>query len=163
MAEEVITLAELYQGWDRYQDLLVQTVTPLTEEQLAWRAAPHLRSAGELLGHIIACRAGWFYYVLQEREEELVDLSKWGNKDTPARSASELVSGLQTTWQVIANRLACWTLADLEAVFQDKEDDGTVVNHTRQWVLWHLLEHDIHHGGEFSFVLGLHGREGMDI
>ena len=34
------SLATCYAGWDRYQDLLVATVAPLTPEQLALRAAP---------------------------------------------------------------------------------------------------------------------------
>jgi uncharacterized damage-inducible protein DinB len=24
-------------------------------------------------------------------------------------------------------------------------------------VVWHVLEHDLHHGGELSLTLGLHG------
>ena len=76
--------------------------------------------------------------------------------------ASELVRGLRTTWQVIQNGLERWTLADLDTEFQH-EEDGVVITYTRQWLLWHLLEHDMHHGGEFSYVLGMHGREGMDI
>jgi uncharacterized damage-inducible protein DinB len=162
MADESVTLAGLYKGWDRYQDLLVQTVEPLTDEQLAWRAAPNLRSAGELVAHIVGCRAGWFYYVLNEREEVLAEISKWDEPGATAPGASELVRGLQTTWQIIQNGLQRWSLADLDTEFQD-DDDGVERTFTRQWVLWHLLEHDMHHGGEFSYVLGMHGREGMDI
>ncbi len=28
---------------------------------------------------------------------------------------------------------------------------------TRPWVIWHLIEHDLHHGGEVSLTLGTHG------
>jgi uncharacterized damage-inducible protein DinB len=162
-AENTVTLTKFYEGWDRYQDLLAATAAPLTEEQLAWRAAAHLRSAGELLAHIVGCRAGWLHYVLHEGGDDLEDISKWDVPDAPPRSTVELVSGLNTTWQVIQNCLERWTPADLDAEFQDTDDDGTVHTFTRRWVLWHLLEHDMHHGGEFSYVLGMHGREGMDI
>src|SRR5262249_29981107 len=101
MAEENITLSRVYQGWDRYQDLLVTPVEPLTQEQLAWRAASNLRSAGELVAHIVGCRAGWFYHVLNEREEVLDEMSKWDEPGAEVPSASELVRGLQTTWQII--------------------------------------------------------------
>jgi uncharacterized damage-inducible protein DinB len=30
------------------------------------------------------------------------------------------------------------------------------------WVVWHVLEHEIHHRGELSLILGLLGREGLD-
>jgi hypothetical protein len=33
----------------------------------------------------------------------------------------------------------------------------------RKWVIWHLLEHDLHHGGELSFVLGMHGLAAPDL
>ena len=29
------------------------------------------------------------------------------------------------------------------------------------WVFWHVLEHEIHHRGELSLILGLLGREGL--
>jgi uncharacterized damage-inducible protein DinB len=31
--------------------------------------------------------------------------------------------------------------------------------HPRQWIVWHVLEHEIHHGGELSLALGMSGVE----
>jgi uncharacterized damage-inducible protein DinB len=31
------------------------------------------------------------------------------------------------------------------------------------WILWHVIEHEIHHRGELSLILGLLGREGLDV
>lgn len=28
------------------------------------------------------------------------------------------------------------------------------------WIIWHVLEHEIHHRGELSLALGILGREG---
>jgi uncharacterized damage-inducible protein DinB len=30
-------------------------------------------------------------------------------------------------------------------------------------VVWHLIEHDLHHGGELSLTLGMHGVAAPDI
>jgi hypothetical protein len=30
-------------------------------------------------------------------------------------------------------------------------------------VIWHLIEHDLHHGGELSFSLGMHNLAAPDI
>jgi uncharacterized damage-inducible protein DinB len=30
-------------------------------------------------------------------------------------------------------------------------------------VIWHLMEHDLHHGGEISQVLGSHGIPALDL
>ena len=31
------------------------------------------------------------------------------------------------------------------------------------WIVWHVVEHEIHHRGELSLILGLLGREGLDV
>jgi uncharacterized damage-inducible protein DinB len=31
------------------------------------------------------------------------------------------------------------------------------------WVIWHVVEHEIHHRGELSLILGLLGREGLEV
>ncbi len=35
--------------------------------------------------------------------------------------------------------------------------DGQQVDLSRAWVVWHVMEHDLHHGGELSLTLGMHG------
>ena len=57
MATDAEHLSRFYQGWDRYQDLLVEVVGNLSDEQLALQAAPSLRPVWTLAAHIIsACR-----------------------------------------------------------------------------------------------------------
>jgi len=31
------------------------------------------------------------------------------------------------------------------------------------WIVWHVIEHEIHHRGELSLILGMLGREGLDV
>src|ERR1022692_2651278 len=88
MAEQPISLLPLYQGWDTYQALLIKAIEPLSVEQLSLRAAPQLRSIGELASHIIGVRAGWLYYNLGKGDESMTSLAS-----QPARSAAELVHG----------------------------------------------------------------------
>jgi uncharacterized damage-inducible protein DinB len=109
-------------------------------------------------------RARWLYYVLKEGDEQLVTIGRWDRAGQPARSAAELVSGLETTWKVIEEALQRWTIADLDETLRDvDEDTGEEEVFTRQWVIWHLLEHDLHHGGEISFSLGMHGLAAIDL
>ena len=35
--------------------------------------------------------------------------------------------------------------------------NGHTSSKSRAWVVWHVLEHDLHHGGEVSLTLGVHG------
>ncbi len=161
MAEQQNSLLPFYKGWDAYQGLLIQAIKPLSLEQLSLRAAPHLRSIGENASHIVGTRAGWFHYVLKEGGEDLI-ARNWDDRSQPA-SSSELISGLEMTWGVIQDGLRRWTPTDLDEIFHDTDDNGEVHALTRQWVIWHLIEHDLHHGGEISFMLGMNGLAGIDI
>jgi hypothetical protein len=105
MSETHDTLAFFTQGWQNYQNQLSTALARLTPEQLALRAAPGLRSIEELALHVISCRAGWFHYCLKEGDEEFGALAEWGRPGSPSRPASELVSGLEKTWQVLRDVL----------------------------------------------------------
>ena len=164
MSDHLSVLAPLYKGWDVYQNHLVHALVPLSPEQLTLRAANDLRSIGMIATHIVAVRARWLYYALKEGNEQLVAIGRWDRADQPARLPAELVSGLAITWNVIEEALQRWTLTDLEEMLRDvDEETGEEEVFTRQWVIWHLLEHDMHHGGELSFSLGMHGLAGIDL
>jgi len=154
-------VAQFYKGWDVYQQELVKILAPLTSEQLSLQAAPHHWSIGMIASHIIARRAGWFHLTLGEGSSELASLVHWDDSDQPTRTSAELVVGLEATWQMIAEALARWTPADLEVKFQDwwpgEPYTGDEPWYSRQWVIWHVLEHDLLHGGELSLALGMHG------
>ena len=162
MSDTNITLAFMTEGWKTYQDKLSEALAPLTNEQLALRAAPNLRSIEELALHIIAVRAGWYHYVLGEGDDTFGAISRWDEPGNPPRSASELVQGLATTWQVMQEALARFSPTDLQATFED-EDNGEKYMVTRGWVIWHVIEHDLHHGGEIGYSLGMHGIQAPDI
>lgn len=154
MAEENFTLTTFYAGWKAYQDRLKAALAPLTDEQLTWRAAPGLRSIGENAAHIVGCRIGWFTLTLGEEGNEFI--KSWEEKDEGARSAAELAQALDATWQLMVDCLARWSPADMQQTFPD-DWDGKIVQLPRAWVVWHVLEHDLHHGGEISLTLGMHG------
>ncbi|HZS75972.1 MAG TPA: DinB family protein [Ktedonobacteraceae bacterium] len=156
MSETSETLAFFREGWHNYQNHLSRALARLTPEQLAFRAAPHLRSIEELAHHIVAVRAGWFHFQLEEGGEDLRAFAMWGALESPPRSADELVSGLEYTWQVIKEALGRYTLADLQSIVQD-EWNGKVYSISRGWVLWHVMQHDLHHGGEIAYSLGMNG------
>ncbi|HET8839868.1 MAG TPA: DinB family protein [Ktedonobacteraceae bacterium] len=166
MAE--LSLASIYKGWEGYQHHLVTVIAPLSPEQLNERDAPVQRSRGEQIAHIVAVRARWLSLDLREGGSLLDSFMGWdgwspqpGGETPSTRSAAELVRGLEATWQVLQEALDRWTVADLEENFPPTYpgEEGF----TRQYVLWHLIEHDLHHGGELSFNLGMHGLKGIDI
>ena len=157
MAEDNFTLTVFYKQWQTYQEQIKAAVAPLTAEQLTLRAAPDLRSIGENAVHIVGCRFGWFVHTLGENGDEyLKDRADWEEKRVPALSGAELAQGLDASWQLMADCLARWSDADMQQTFPD-DWEGTIVHLSRAWVVWHVLEHDLHHGGEISLTLGMHG------
>ena len=162
MADHHDTLKELYAGWENYQAYLLEALSPLTFGQLALQAAPHLRSIGQLAAHIVGARARWLHDFLGEGGAELNPLTMYGKPDLPTPTAAELVSGLQTTWATLAAALDRWSADDLAQSFS-RVRHGETHTLSRRWVIWHLIEHDLHHGGELFFTLGMHGLPTPDL
>ena len=162
MAENVTSLAPFYKGWDVYQGQLVKAISPLTAEQLILRAGPHLRSVGMIAAHIIGARVRWFHRLMGEGSIDIDVLGSCDRPEAPVRSGAELVEGLEESWQLIQNSLERWTIADLSCVFEGTYG-GEEYSLTRQWINWHVIEHDLHHGGEISLTLGAHGLVGLGL
>jgi uncharacterized damage-inducible protein DinB len=150
------TLAPFYNGWENFQSLLVDAVAPLTDEQLLLTSASHLRTAGFLATHIISAREVWWHEALHEGGPWSRKTDKWDEPGQPVRTAAELVEGLQRSWALIEESLARWTPDMLDDEFTWTRRSGTQT-FTRQWVIWHVLEHDLVHGGELFLTLGMHG------
>jgi uncharacterized damage-inducible protein DinB len=164
MTEQLPPLITFYQGWENYQQSLVEITESLSSEQLALPVAPHYRrSIGELLGHMIGARVFWFHVWMGEGDPALAHLDEDEQSESDAAS---LVATLEATWSMIAGALARWTSADLGEIFPtpaslSEEERQFFPPRTRQWIIWHTLEHEIYHGGELSLVLGSYGLEGI--
>jgi len=161
MTEQQINLLSFYKGWDTYQALLIKALAPLSSEELALRVAPHLRSVGENVAHIISGRVSNFL-VMGEAGAEMALLEQWDVPGAPLRSAAELVSGLESTWQMIRAALVRWTPANLDDDIVDVQNDKTY-HFTRQSIIWSTIKHDLHHGGEISLTLGAHDVEALAL
>ena len=156
------TLDVIYESWRGYDQKLCTSVAPLTNEQLALQPAAHMWPLGQILQHIISVRAGWFNGTLQENDEAMNEYMEWGQRGSPERSAEELVRGLNATRAFIESCLQRWTPSDCAKTFPD-EWDGQVYHVSRSWVIYHVMEHDLHHGGEVSLILCMNGLRTLDL
>lgn len=157
--EEALRLSAFYDGWGAYQRMLVEAVAPLTPDHLSLRAAPGLRSIGEIAGHVISARVVWFHEVMGEGSDHVEPMASWGDVSrSPKLNAADLERGLERSWDMIAHALDHWTAADLGAEFERRGERVT-----RQEIIWHVIEHDLHHGGEISLTLGQHGLRALDL
>jgi len=167
-------LANILDGWNGYQTSLVNAISPLTREQLIWRPAPSLRSTGEIVRHLSLGRITWFARMDAPGSAEIVKrIEHWetdndGNRDivedsiVSTQDASDLVRWLEITWQMIEKTLATWEVSDLAQEYPHIWN-GKKYSVSRQWTLWRILSHDLHHGGELSLMLGMQGIEAFEL
>ena len=173
----VDSLSIIAGGWANHQGLLTRALHDLTPEQLGLRTAPQQWAVWQLAGHMAGSRAYWFHDWLGEGDASVRDLFRveqttvpdlpledagWEDDEDRPRTAAELVEGLTATWDVIHACITRWTQEDLSATFTRRRPSG-VRTVERGWVVWHVLEHDIHHGGEISQILGSYGLPPLDL
>jgi uncharacterized damage-inducible protein DinB len=166
-------LRRFYEGWAKHQALVIDALRDLTPNQLALGTAPHQWAVWQLAGHVAGARSYWFHDVLGEGDRSTRDLFRvdsttvpglslddagWEDDADHPRSADELVEGLTRTWAIVDDCIRRWTPEDLDTSFVR----GSRTHH-RGWVVWHVMEHDLHHGGEISQILGSNGLPGLDL
>jgi uncharacterized damage-inducible protein DinB len=153
MDDETNLISTIFAGWHTYQNLLVEALAPLSSDQLNLKSAKNERSIEEIATHMIGARARWFKEAMGEGGESFENFGKWDRNGMPVRSATEIVNGLEATWDVMQEAINRWTPADWQKTFPS---DPGYPDDTRPWIIWHLIEHDLHHGGEISLTLGSH-------
>jgi uncharacterized damage-inducible protein DinB len=178
------SLQSVYEGWDGHQLALVRAISALTSAQLAYRPAPHLRSVGELVSHIALGRIDWFHRMgapgsaelarqIASEEPEKADtehpaaLGRW--LDAIARQEAAitaelpaLLHWLEASWRMIETTLTTWSVTDLAETYRHAYAGKTFAV-SRQWTIWRILAHDLHHGGQVATLLGLQGIEIPDL
>jgi len=158
MEQTQIPLSTIFDGWDGYQTSLRHAVEPLTAGQLAYRPAPHLRSAGEIASHIALGRIDWFSRMPAPGSLELAQKAAGVNSADFSTDRDAILPWLDASWQMISDTLTQWTAADLARTYRHAYQ-GVTYAVSYQWTIWRILTHDVHHGGELALVLGLQNIE----
>jgi uncharacterized damage-inducible protein DinB len=171
-------LEPFVEGWLGYQRLLLDTIRPLSPEQLATRTAPFQWAVWQLAAHVAGARAFWFHDVLGEGDRTVREMFRvprttvpdlpledagWEDVEDEPRSAAELVDAFERTWASIDETLHRWTAEDLAVEHTRTRRNGEEQTFTQAWVVWHLIEHDLHHGGEISQILGSNGIPALEL
>jgi uncharacterized damage-inducible protein DinB len=154
MTRATLSHARITESWQNYQNELIRVIAPLTEAQMSLRLVPSHRTVGEIAEHIVRARALWLPKVLGDLGFE--SMAGWDEPDDPVRTAAEVVKGLEQTWMAIDACLTRWGDDSLGDTVGDEEV-------AQIQTIMGLMEHDMHHGGELSLVLGAYGLETPDM
>ena len=145
---------EMFGHWPEVREGLVQTLDKLTDEQLDFTPREGLWSLGTVVCHIASAEDGWFRYVVAR---ELADWPGYTTEDYPTVEAvKDLLAEVHARTEAY---LASLDVADLDRIIKTPWGSSLSL----RWIVWHVLEHEIHHRGEVSLMLGLLGLEGLDV
>ena len=172
MKTETAALSTILDGWNGYNTSIIRAVQGLTPEQLAFRIKPEMHSVGEIARHIALGRLSWFVRMEAPGSAEVAStLSEWHTDGDGSRhpvenqvplDADEIVKWLDVSWSMIQATLHEWVPDDLTVTYRHTFC-GTTYMVTRQWTLFRILAHDIHHGGQLSLLLDLQEVEAPDL
>ncbi|MCA9956927.1 MAG: DinB family protein [Ardenticatenaceae bacterium] len=153
--EYTMSLDQYFRHWQPIRTNLLATIDKFSDRELAYVPFPGSRSVGQIIRHIANTEDGWFRYVVMQEARE------WPPEFTAAAYPTVAAT------KVLLNRihdhtmiyLSDWDCADLERPIATPWGD----TFTLGWIIWHVMEHEIHHRGELSLILGLMGREGLNV
>jgi uncharacterized damage-inducible protein DinB len=162
-----VSVREFYADWADYNRRFIDTVRGLTAADLA---LPVPASEGwpiwAAIGHLAGMRVYWLCVVAGEPGADdtpfrNVASEGWEDDLDHPRSVDELVTALETTWQVIEATLQRWPPA-LLAETVDRDAALGLQRHSRQSILLRLQYHEAYHAGEINVALKANGRELFD-
>jgi len=161
-----MSVATIYEGWQRAQTVLIHGVRRLGPQELQLRASPDGWPIWAIASHIAGARVYWLCAVFKEPGAETTPFRDpagegWEDHlDVPRRS-DELAHALESSWQIVESCLGRWTPEMLGETFT-RERAGELQRHSRHSVLTRLVMHDAFHCGEISSLLGANGLPSMD-
>jgi uncharacterized damage-inducible protein DinB len=145
--------AEMDSHWDQVRAGLLATIAEFSEEELDYTPFEDSWSAGQIMLHIADTEENWLHGVVRGDFEPWISypLSEYPAKD----AIYKLLDSIRERTIAFLDEL---TTDDLETTYKINGEEVTL-----RWIIWHVLEHEIHHRGELSLILGLLGRVGLDV
>lgn len=147
-------LNRMIKHWEQIHRDVIATIEMFSESELTYAPFDGSWPVGQIMLHIADCEDNWIHGVVRQEFKPWVfyNLTEYPSK---AKITEKL------------NQAHARTVAFFDSLDdQDLEKAYTTPNgesFSLGWIIWHVLEHEIHHRGELSLALGMLGREGLDV
>jgi uncharacterized damage-inducible protein DinB len=146
---------ELFGHWKEVRKGLFQALDRLADTDLNFVPREGLWSLGTVARHIANAEEGWFRYAGTR------ELAEWPGaytaRDYPTvASIKTLLSEVHERTEAYLTTLG---VADLDQVLDMPWGEELSL----RWIIWHVLEHEIHHRGEIFLMLGLLDLEAPEV
>jgi uncharacterized damage-inducible protein DinB len=146
---------EIFAHWKHVRAGLFLTMDQFQDDELHYKPYDDAWSVRETLLHIANAEHGWFRFGVTG------ELDEWPGKyslDDYLRF-EDIKKLLTEVHDWTEKFIADLTIDDYQKVIEVPWGEKIPLG----WILWHVLEHEVHHRGELSLILGLLGRAGLDV
>ena len=137
-------LKEFFQFWNGIQLSILEIASQLKEEDLKKTFDPALNPVGEMFYHIASTFNGWLTYQVKDGEENP------GEIPTEELTVININDSLKKSFARCKRLLEKSSEKDWNKILIDYDDQNQPYEVTFGWVLWHLVEHDIHHRAQLK-------------
>jgi uncharacterized damage-inducible protein DinB len=149
-----VKLSDLFSHWDQIHQDTLAVIDGFSEAELVHTAYEGGWPVGQIALHIANAEDGWFRHIATKTYDE------WPSNHTlenyPTKESIKAL--LAETHAKTMAYLGTLTIDDL-----GNEVESEWGNFSIRFIIWHVIEHEIHHRGELSLILGTLGREGLDV
>ena len=147
-------LNELFSHWNQVHTDTLAVIDRFNDDELSHIAYDGAMPVGRIALHIADAEEGWFRLgITKERQDWPSDYIL---ENYPLKEAIKTLLS-----EVHAKTMAY--LGSLSSADLNVEIETSWGSFSIKFIIWHVIEHEIHHRGELSLILGTFGREGLDV
>ncbi len=144
-------LNQFFSHWDQVHKGTLDIFDRFSQDELTYVPYQGGWSVGQIALHIADAEDGWFGTIVKK------EYHHWPAdhtlEDYPIKKDIKRLL-VETHARTIAY-LKPLTMDDLERVVDSEWGSFSI-----GFIIWHVMEHEIHHRGELSLILGILGRKG---
>jgi uncharacterized damage-inducible protein DinB len=145
---------QLYGHWGQIRTDLLTTIDAFSDAELSYAPFEGSWPVGQIMLHIAECEDHWLHGLVRQELKPPID---YRLSDYPTKA--DIKGVLDSAHRRTLLFLKSLEEKDLDQTYQTRFGE----TFSLYWIIWHVLEHEIHHRGELSLILGLLGREGLDV
>ena len=136
---KILEIKDFFVFWPKIQASILHMATLLKREDLNYTFDPNLMPVGAAFYHIAGTYDGWFTYQIQDGEEFPKPVP---NEDL---TVEIILDALKKAFERCNRFLENVSRNDWDKEVTDYDEENKPIKIPQWWVLWHLIEHDIHH------------------
>lgn len=139
-----MSVKEMFSNWKQVRRNLIDAIRCIPEEKLEWRPMKGMNSFGDIVRHIAETEDFWIGKVIFGK--------RWKSRTKKSHPTLEII--IKDLEKVHLKTLKLLNELKVE-MLNDKKRIGRDGKVSVFWILWHVIEHEIHHRAQIFTYLRL--------